>query len=266
MAASGYPRLPRRHHLSSTVATASRPRTPAGKSSRACGTESPCCYFPEGTSSDGSSLLPFRSPLFDPAIRTGANVVAAAIRYHSDDAAEDRVAYWGDMVFLPHLFRTMCIRGLAAEITFDPPRQFSDRKTAAQVAWRQVLALRDQRASREQPVALLSTQADHLRASLFTGSPMVVLDMLSCHSHGKAPPPERNCSPRNSIGDSLHDRGVRRRRGREPGPGGVRHSSPPGGVEAAIQAIHDGYNIYTRLDGSRCCARQSPRNSNAITA
>jgi 1-acyl-sn-glycerol-3-phosphate acyltransferase len=114
----------------------------------------PVLLFPEGTSSDGSSLLPFRSPLFDPAIRTGANVVAAAIRYHADDAAEDRVAYWGDMVFLPHLFRTMCIRGLAAEITFDPPRQFSDRKTAAQVAWRQVLALRDQRASREQPVAL----------------------------------------------------------------------------------------------------------------
>jgi lyso-ornithine lipid O-acyltransferase len=114
----------------------------------------PVLLFPEGTSSDGSSVLPFRPPLFDPAIRAGTGVVAAAIRYHADDAGEDRITYWGDMVFLPHLFRTLCMRGLAAEIAFHSPCQFSDRKTAAQVAWRQVTALRDQRTTREQPEAL----------------------------------------------------------------------------------------------------------------
>ena len=87
--------------------------------------------FPEGTSSDGRELLPFRSPLFEPAIRTGAHVTAAAIRYHAADAVESEVTYWGEMVFLPHLFRTLCIRGLAAEICFDSPCRFSDRKTAA---------------------------------------------------------------------------------------------------------------------------------------
>jgi 1-acyl-sn-glycerol-3-phosphate acyltransferase len=104
----------------------------------------PVLLFPEGTSSDGSSVLPFRSPLFDPAIRTGALVTAAAIRYHADDAAEDQVSYWGDMVFAPHLFRTMCIRGLGAEISFDSPRRFPDRKNAAREAWRQVQSLREQ--------------------------------------------------------------------------------------------------------------------------
>jgi lyso-ornithine lipid O-acyltransferase len=103
----------------------------------------PVLLFPEGTSSDGSSVLPFRSPLFDPAIRAGAWVTAAAIRYHADDAAEDQVTYWGNMVFVPHLFRTMCIRGLAAEIRFDSPRRFPDRKSAAREAWRQVQSLRD---------------------------------------------------------------------------------------------------------------------------
>jgi 1-acyl-sn-glycerol-3-phosphate acyltransferase len=104
----------------------------------------PVLLFPEGTSSDGSAVLPFRSPLFDPAIRAGAPITAAAIRYHADDAAEAQVTYWGDMVFVPHLFRTMCVKGLAAEIIFDFPSQFPDRKTAAREAWRQVQSLRAQ--------------------------------------------------------------------------------------------------------------------------
>jgi 1-acyl-sn-glycerol-3-phosphate acyltransferase len=102
----------------------------------------PVLLFPEGTSSDGSSVLPFRSPLFDPAIRAGASVTPAAVRYHADDATEDQVTYWGDMVFLPHLFRTLCVRGLTAKIGFESPCRFPDRKSAAREAWRQVHLLR----------------------------------------------------------------------------------------------------------------------------
>jgi lyso-ornithine lipid O-acyltransferase len=104
----------------------------------------PVLLFAEGTSSDGSSVLPFRSPLFDPAIRAGACVTPAAIRYHAEDVAEGLVTYWGEMVFLPHLFRTLCIRGLTAEIRFDRPCRFPNRKTAAREAWRQVQSLRQQ--------------------------------------------------------------------------------------------------------------------------
>jgi lyso-ornithine lipid O-acyltransferase len=102
----------------------------------------PVLLFPEGTSSDGSSVLPFRPPLFEPAIRAGSSVTAAAIRYHGRSAAEKQVTYWGEMVFFPHLFRTLCVRGLAAEISFDAPCWFPDRKTAARQAWQQVQALR----------------------------------------------------------------------------------------------------------------------------
>jgi len=98
--------------------------------------------FPEGTSSDGREVMPFRSPLFEPAIRAGASVTAAAIHYHAADAAESEVAYWGEMVFLPHLFRTLCVRGLAAAICFDSPWRFCDRKTAARVTWLKVHGLR----------------------------------------------------------------------------------------------------------------------------
>jgi 1-acyl-sn-glycerol-3-phosphate acyltransferase len=102
----------------------------------------PVLLFAEGTSSDGSSVLPFRSPLFDPAIRAGASVTAAAIRYRAFDTKEDEVTYWGEMVFFPHLFHTLCVRGLAARISFDSPCRFPDRKSAAREAWRQVQLLR----------------------------------------------------------------------------------------------------------------------------
>jgi lyso-ornithine lipid O-acyltransferase len=108
--------------------------------------------FPEGTSSDGREVLPFRSPLFEPAIRAGASVTAAAIRYHAADAAESEVTYWGEMVFIPHLFRTLCVRKLAAEIRFDSPWRFSDRKTAARVAWMKVHGLRALEAWTSRPV------------------------------------------------------------------------------------------------------------------
>jgi lyso-ornithine lipid O-acyltransferase len=98
--------------------------------------------FPEGTSSDGSEVLPFRSPLFEPAIRAGARVSAAAIRYHAEDARESAVSYWGEMVFFPHLFRTLCFRGLRAAISVDAGCQFNDRKTAARAAWWRVYGLR----------------------------------------------------------------------------------------------------------------------------
>ncbi len=119
----------------------------------------PVLLFPEGTSSDGSSVLPFRSPLFDPAIRAGACVTAAAIRYHADDAAENEVTYWGDMVFLPHAFRTLCLESLAAEITFGSSCRFDHRKTAARVAWRRVQALREAGAAHELPADLAAAMS-----------------------------------------------------------------------------------------------------------
>ena len=111
----------------------------------------PVLLFPEGTSSDGSSVLPFLPPLFEPAIRAGACVTAAAIRYQADGVAEDEVTYWGDMVFLPHAFRTLGLEGLTAEIAFGSSCRFDNRKTAAQEAWRQVQALRAWAAAHESP-------------------------------------------------------------------------------------------------------------------
>jgi hypothetical protein len=60
------------------------------------------------------------------------------------------------MVFLPHAFRTLCLEGLTAEITYGSSCRFENRKTAAQLAWRQVQALRESAVAHELPGVLPS--------------------------------------------------------------------------------------------------------------
>ncbi len=78
----------------------------------------PVVLFPEGTSSDGSGVLPFHSSFFEPAIRAGVSVSAAAIGYASSTAEEAALAYHGDDVFGTHLVRTLGLRGLKARVAF----------------------------------------------------------------------------------------------------------------------------------------------------
>ena len=89
--------------------------------------------FPEGTSSDGSSVLPFYTSLFEPAIECGTPIIAAHITYALQDGDVGRdVAYWGDMTFFPHLLKLLSKRGLSVTVTFsEQSRTFADRKTAA---------------------------------------------------------------------------------------------------------------------------------------
>jgi 1-acyl-sn-glycerol-3-phosphate acyltransferase len=62
--------------------------------------------FPEGTTSDGSRVLGFRSSLFAAAARRGLPVHVATLTYATPARAAHpahAVCWWGDMEFLPHL-------------------------------------------------------------------------------------------------------------------------------------------------------------------
>lgn len=102
----------------------------------------PVILFPEGTSSDGSAVLPFRSPFFEPAARTNAVVTAAAIAYRSSTARESDLAYYGNDVFGPHLLRSFGQLGVCAHVAFASGRRYGDRKEAARVAEEEVRGLR----------------------------------------------------------------------------------------------------------------------------
>lgn len=103
----------------------------------------PVVLFAEGTSSDGSAVLPFRPPLFEPAIRSSARVTAAAIRYHASRVSEAEISYWGEMTFVSHLFRTLCLRELRVSIYLGEPKSFCNRKDAANEAWKEVSRIRE---------------------------------------------------------------------------------------------------------------------------
>jgi 1-acyl-sn-glycerol-3-phosphate acyltransferase len=89
--------------------------------------------FPEGTSSDGSRVLPFHSSLFQPAIDLQVPVSAACIEYTiPDGVAATEACYYGDMKLFPHLLNVLSKHSVIARVTFSSNSFFfSDRKQAS---------------------------------------------------------------------------------------------------------------------------------------
>ena len=107
----------------------------------------PVLFFPEGTTTDGSQMLRFRSRLFDPATVAGAPITAASIRYVLSDGTPERELCWfGDGHFLPHLWKVLGCAGFHAEVCFGAPRIYPDRRTAADSTQAEVEAMRSGRA------------------------------------------------------------------------------------------------------------------------
>jgi 1-acyl-sn-glycerol-3-phosphate acyltransferase len=85
----------------------------------------PVLFFPEGTTTEGAEVLPFRRGLFHSVLNGGVPLRVAALRYSLDSYAvnggatvgED-VCWWGDMEFASHLFRLLGLRGLGVKIRF----------------------------------------------------------------------------------------------------------------------------------------------------
>lgn len=103
----------------------------------------PIALFPEGTSSDGSSVLPFIPTLLQIAIDTRKTITPAAITYQAQtgDLAND-VCYWGDHTFFTHLIRLAKVRALTAHLIIGQPLTLSDdRKSAARSLHREVSIL-----------------------------------------------------------------------------------------------------------------------------
>jgi lyso-ornithine lipid O-acyltransferase len=92
----------------------------------------PVILFPEGTSSDGSTVLPFKPTLLQAALDANATITPAAIFYQVEmgDAANE-VCYWGDATFFPHLVRLAGIRKVAGVVHFGMARNLSTNRKAA---------------------------------------------------------------------------------------------------------------------------------------
>lgn len=96
--------------------------------------------FPEGTSTDGMRVLPFKSALFDaffePDIRSRMQLQPVTLQYIPPSGEDSRLyAWWGDMEFGPHLWTmlTAPAGGIAKVVLHAPERaeNFADRKELA---------------------------------------------------------------------------------------------------------------------------------------
>jgi 1-acyl-sn-glycerol-3-phosphate acyltransferase len=100
--------------------------------------------FPEGTSSNGQTVLPFKSSLLEPAAQPVHPLVVGAIRYAIEDGdAGAEVCYWGGHTFFPHLLNLLGKRGVRATVQFAPfDRSGQDRKQLARQLRDEILKLK----------------------------------------------------------------------------------------------------------------------------
>lgn len=89
--------------------------------------------FPEGTSSNGDTILPFRASLLEPALRGGYEISLACLRYELDDGdAKTEVCYWGDHSFFSHLLNLLGKKSVRTKLRFGKfNRTTDDRKELA---------------------------------------------------------------------------------------------------------------------------------------
>ena len=113
----------------------------------------PVVLFPEGTSSDGITVLPFHSSFLQPAITTAAPVIPAAIAYSVAAGAEVDLCYYGDITFFPHLMSVLEHDDVEGRIMFsDKHVVYTDRKAAAKASWSDVVSLRERLQASDAPV------------------------------------------------------------------------------------------------------------------
>ncbi|WP_271948058.1 lysophospholipid acyltransferase family protein [Ruegeria faecimaris] len=89
-------------------------------------------FFPEGTSTDGLRILPFKTTLFaaffTEDLRDFMYVQPVSVVYHAPKGEPDRFyGWWGDMDFAPHLLKTLGARRQGGvELIYHSPAKVSD--------------------------------------------------------------------------------------------------------------------------------------------
>ncbi len=95
-------------------------------------------FFPEGTSTDGQQVLPFKPTLFaaffDETLRDRTAIQPVTVTYHAPAGADPRLyGWWGDMDLGPHLLATLAAKRQGhIEVVFHEAlhvADFANRKT-----------------------------------------------------------------------------------------------------------------------------------------
>ncbi|MDR2220292.1 MAG: 1-acyl-sn-glycerol-3-phosphate acyltransferase [Methylobacillus sp.] len=93
------------------------------------------CFFPEGTSTDGTTLQPFKTSLFQAAVNVRAHVCPVMIFYpHPHGGANTEAAFYGDLTLITSLRSVLSQKEIVVELDFAEPLEASqnDRRQLAE--------------------------------------------------------------------------------------------------------------------------------------
>ena len=97
-------------------------------------------FFPEGTSSDGRRILPFKPTLFEaflvPELYEKISIQPVTLIFHAPEGQDPRFyAWWGDSNLFDHLLKALTIKQHGTvQVVYHTPvavNDFSDRKALA---------------------------------------------------------------------------------------------------------------------------------------
>ncbi|MCM8763991.1 MAG: 1-acyl-sn-glycerol-3-phosphate acyltransferase [Candidatus Omnitrophica bacterium] len=102
--------------------------------------------FPEGTSTNGERMLPFRKTFFRSAISCGVDVLPVCICYVSingkpvNEKNRDLVFWYGDMRFFPHFMNLLKLSSIKVKLEILPPIQTSamNSNTVSKIAYHSI--------------------------------------------------------------------------------------------------------------------------------
>jgi 1-acyl-sn-glycerol-3-phosphate acyltransferase len=90
------------------------------------------CIFPEGTSTNGRYLLPFKSNLFQSSIDTHKSILPLCLRYKQKGIYSDKVAFIGDMSLVDSIIKIKNESDMSVEVdVLQPIRPRGNRKELA---------------------------------------------------------------------------------------------------------------------------------------
>jgi lyso-ornithine lipid O-acyltransferase len=96
--------------------------------------------YPEGTSTDGSKVLPFKKSLLTAAAEAGVEILPMAVKYKEINGQSfqpgncDKVCWYGSMDFLSHIQGVIGLDSCKVEVSFLPPIQTNPNSTRDELA------------------------------------------------------------------------------------------------------------------------------------
>jgi lyso-ornithine lipid O-acyltransferase len=121
--------------------------------------------YPEGTSTNGQQLLPFKKSLLMSAVEAGRDIQPVCLKYTEIDGEPfgphnaDKICWYGDMTFAPHFYEMAKLKSVKAELHFLEPIKVTKESTRNELAEKAYRAINDEYMKGRDPIAAPSTSS-----------------------------------------------------------------------------------------------------------